>query len=288
MREEGDCPHERKWIFSGSLEIQLPRLSGDAITMARKMYRVLFWFACVGCISCGQISPGMKLPLNMCNAVIDVTGFRFKATWGSESHTSILHHVEDEHSCHSSTFLFLGHQRYFLVRWKFMLLVYLRLSTFKQQIHLNTVFDWKRGPPRLQHSMHPKLLWIRHFAAAVSPFCGNSCCTIRAYNDGLWYLRRVSQVWEILHWDARCFCFLHMILIPGLVTGLGDRLYRAGSQYDSHGKNELEVFWDMSLCLNSAACWMWSTWGHFSESSVCSQMAHDLFRVRVLFTLRWW
>ena len=32
--------------------------------------------------------------------VIDDTGFRFKATSGSETH-----HVKDEHSCHPSTFL---------------------------------------------------------------------------------------------------------------------------------------------------------------------------------------
>ena len=71
----------------------------------------------------------------------------------------------------------------------------LLLSTVKQQFGEHRVWlgRWKKGPPRIQHSIHLKLLWIGHFAATVSPFCGDSRCAIRAYN-GLWSHRRVSQV----------------------------------------------------------------------------------------------
>ena len=60
----------------------------------------------------------------------------------------------------------------------------LLLSTVKQQFGEHRVWlgRWKKGPPRLQHRIHLKLLWIGHFTATVPPFCGDSRCAIRAYN----------------------------------------------------------------------------------------------------------
>ena len=177
--------------FSGSLGIQLPRLFGDGPMIAGKTYRVLFWFLCVDCIMLQSSFTWDEIAFEHVQCVIDDTGFRFKATSGSETH-----HVKDEHLCPINV-SWLGSYRYSSVRREFILVAYyiLLLSTVKQQFQKHRVWlgRWKKGPPRLQHSIHLKLLWIGHFTATVSPFCVDSRCSMRAYS-GLWYHRRVSQV----------------------------------------------------------------------------------------------
>ena len=89
----------------------------------------------------------------------------------------------------------------------------------KLPISIEPTVGWAccpRGPSRLQHSIRStNLYWIEHFTTTLSPFDGKSCCTTRAYSDGLRYVHRVSQM-------LRCQLILihiHTTFIPLLLEG---------------------------------------------------------------------
>ena len=75
--------------FSGSLGIQLPRLFGDGPMIAGKTYRVLYRFLCVDCIMLQSSFTWDEIAFEHVQCIIDVTGFRFKATSGSETHINV-------------------------------------------------------------------------------------------------------------------------------------------------------------------------------------------------------
>ena len=83
--------------FSGSLGIQLPRLFGDGPMIAGKTYRVLFWFLCVDCIMLQSSFTWDEIAFEHVQCVIDDTGFRFKATSGSETHTMLKMNTRATH-----------------------------------------------------------------------------------------------------------------------------------------------------------------------------------------------
>ena len=127
--------------------------------------------------------------------------FRFKATLGP---------ISSSHVCAEP--------------WSFSL-ISLRLKLdfgshyLKLPISLEPTVGWAccpKGPSRLQHSIRStKLYWIEYFTTTLSPFDGKSCCTTRAYSDGLRYVCRVSQM-------LRCQLILihiHTTFIPLLLEG---------------------------------------------------------------------
>ena len=146
----------------------------------------------------------------------NVTGFRFKATSGVKR-TSMLHHVEDEHSCHYQRFLFGKLQRFLSaleVHFKVTIVtLYFQLS--------NSNFKSTR------------LVWVverrdfQDFKIASTPsFCGL---------DWTFYSYSFTIPWEFslhntcIQWPlipsrcGKCFFETH------IVFPLGDTLYRVGS-----------------------------------------------------------
>ena len=129
--------------------------------------------------------------------------FRFKATLGP---------ISSSHVCAKP--------------WSFSLIslrLKLDFGSHYLKLPISSNFAWThgwaccpKGPSRLQHSIRStNLYWIEHFTTTLSPFDGKSCCTTRAFSDGLRYVCRVSQM-------LRCQLILihiHTTFLPLLLEG---------------------------------------------------------------------